>query len=394
LLDIQIRMFPPPKPVPLEGAGLPSESELQLPRLKSLPLRPKMAVAHGYEHPSTSPAQAQGTAAAQTIPPSTPAPAARPVSRIVQPPPLPAPARAEPPKLASRIKPVAQAPASQAVVVEPENGASVDPAEKLAATPAKPVVEEVAIPTAQQTPIQPGPLRPSEPALKTAPNFVAVQLPKPTFLGSLKVKLGIAITLLVVACSTWLGWGGKSFSSRGSNPAISADGPGPSAGMEGVGWIENWGVGPSNPHPERQITLYRPSLKLSDYRIEFQASSDTKSIGWVFRAADQDNYYAMKLSEVSDDPAPQVALFKYVVLNGRQTQVGRVPIDQAVEADTVFNIRTDVRGSQFSTYIQGRLADVWASDQFKAGGAGFLNEGEERGKVKSVSIHSLNGAGR
>jgi len=71
-----------------------------------------------------------------------------------------------------------------------------------------------------------------------------------------------------------------------------------------------------------------------------------------------------------------------------------VPIDQAVEADTVFNIRTDVRGSQFSTYIQGRLADVWASDQFKAGGAGFLNEGEERGKVKSVSIHSLNGAGR
>jgi hypothetical protein len=393
LLDIQIRMFPPAKPVPREGAGLPIESELLLPRLKSLPLRPKMAVAHGYERTSTSPTQAQGTAAAQTIPPSTPAPAARPVSRIIQAPPLPAPARAEPSKLAPRIKPAAQAPASQAVVVEPENGASIHAAEKPAAK-AEPVVEEIAIPAAQQTPIQPVSRRPGEPAPRNAPNFAAVQLPKPTFLGSLKVKLGIAISLLVVACSTWLGWGGKSFTSHGSNPTTSADGPGPSKGMEGGGWIENWGAGPSDPRADSQITIYRPSLKLSDYRIEFQASIDTKSIGWVFRAADPDNYYAMKLMDVSDGPAPKVAVFKYVVLNGRQTQVGRVPIDQAVQADTVFNIRTDVRGSQFSTYIQGRLADVWTSDQFKAGGAGFLNEGEERGKVKSVSIHSLNGVGR
>ncbi len=88
-------------------------------------------------------------------------------------------------------------------------------------------------------------------------------------------------------------------------------------------------------HAGRQITIYRPSLKLSDYRLEFQGSIDTKSIGWVFRAADPDNYYAMKLMTVSSGLSPKVALFKYLVANGRQTQVGRVPIDLAVQPDTV-----------------------------------------------------------
>ena len=75
-------------------------------------------------------------------------------------------------------------------------------------------------------------------------------------------------------------------------------------------------------HAGRQITIYRPSLKLSDYRLQFQASIDAKSAGWVFRAADPNNYYAMKLMTVSSGLATKVALFKYLVANGKQTQVG------------------------------------------------------------------------
>jgi hypothetical protein len=86
-----------------------------------------------------------------------------------------------------------------------------------------------------------------------------------------------------------------------------------------------------------------------------------------------------------------LALFKYLVINGRQTQVGRVPIDMTLGTDTVFNIRTDVRGPQFTTLIQGRQVDVWTDDQLKTGGVGFLNERDERAKVKSVAIRYLNG---
>ncbi len=375
LLDIAIRMFPPAKPVPLEGAGLVSESEPLLPHLKSLPLRPKMAVAHGYAQPSTSPAQPKGTAAAaQTMVPPKPAPVPRPAARFVQPKHLPAATQPpEPSKLATRIQPAVQAPASSAA-------------------PAKPVVEEIVKPEiAKSAPTPPVNPTPGETAPEIVPNFGAIQLPNPSFMGSLKVKLGIAIALLVVACSTWLGWGGKSRNSGASNPAISADGSGPSIILGEGGWVEDWGGDRSGANAGREITIYRPSLKLSDYRIQFQASIDTKSVGWVFRAADPDNYYAMKLTEVSSGLHPKVALFKYLVLNGVQTQVGRVPIDLTVQADTVFDIRTDVRGPQFSTYVQGRLVDVWTDDQLKAGGVGFLNEREERGKVKSVSIRYLNG---
>ena len=156
------------------------------------------------------------------------------------------------------------------------------------------------------------------------PNFGAMQQPSGSFAGSLKVKLGIAIVILVVACSTWLGWGGKSGKPAAPNSATSTDGSGPSIIMGEGGWVEGWAGDPSGVHAGRQITIYRPSLKLSDYRIEFQGNIETQSIGWVFRAADPDNYYALKLSTVSSGLSSKVALFKYLVINGRQTQVGRV----------------------------------------------------------------------
>ena len=382
LLDIAIRMFPPAKPAPMQGAGLPSQSEPLLPNLKSLPLRPKVAVAHGYVPPSAAPAPGDTRPIAASKPdvkpaPAKPAPAARPVARIVQPKQPPAQAKApETSKPAPKFQPPSQAAAAK----------TAPPA------PAPPENAQAPKPAATQAPVQPVKQKPREVASETAPNFGAVQLANASFAGSLKVKLGIAIALLIAACSTWLGWGGRSH--KPSNSAISADGAGPSIIMGEGGWVENWGGDPVGIHANRQITVYRPSLKLTDYRVEFRANIETNSIGWVFRAADPDNYYALKLMAVSTGLSPKVALFKYLVINGRQTQVGRVPIDITVQADTVFDIRTDVRGPQFSTYIQGRQVDVWTDDQLKAGGVGFLNEREERGKVKSVSIRYLNGAAK
>ena len=147
------------------------------------------------------------------------------------------------------------------------------------------------------------------------------------------------------------------------------------------GWVEGWAGDPAGAHFGRQITIYRPSLKLSDYRVEFQGQIDTNSIGWVFRAADPENYYAMKLTQVASGLAPKLALYKFLIANGRQTQVGRVPIDLAAGPDMMLHVRLDVRGPRFSTYVQGQQVDVWTDDQLKTGGVGFLNEREERGRI-------------
>ena len=394
LLDIAIRMFPPAKPTRMDADGLPSQSEPLLPHLKSLPLRPKMAVASGYAPPSAVPAEPKAAASTPaSAPAATPRPAPDPTA-LKAAASKPAPTKPAPAKSAVTTRPVArivqpkQPPASAKVQETSKPTAKTTPP-----VPARPETVQPTKPTATPPPVEAVQQKPSATDSETAPNFGAVQLANASFAGSLKVKLGIAIALIVVACSTWLGWGGKSHKSA-ANSAISADGSGPSIILGEGGWVEGWSGDPVGLHAERQITIYRPSLKLSDYRIEFRASIETSSIGWVFRAADPDNYYAMKLMAVSTGLSPKVALFKYLVQNGRQTQVGRVPIDLAVQADTVFDIRTDVRGPQFSTSVQGREVDVWTDDQLKSGGVGFLNEREERGKVKSVSIRVLNGVAK
>jgi len=206
--------------------------------------------------------------------------------------------------------------------------------------------------------------------------------------ASLKFKLGIAIVLVVVIGITYFALGGKS--QKPANGAT-ADFVGPSIMMGEGGWVQNWAGDTQGSHAGRQITIYRPSLSLSDYRIEFQGQIDNKSLGWVFRAADTDNYYAMKLSTVSTGLPLKVALIKYMILHGRETELGRIPLDISVTGETVFVVRMDVRGPRINTYIQGQQVDTWTNDQLKSGGVGFLNERAERGKIKNVSISYLNG---
>ncbi len=437
LLALSIKTFPPPKAALQGGDAIPGHIAPLLPHLKSLPLRPKVALAPGYVPPTTASASTQTKPATPAA--TVPAPGSskfttggKPSARLTQPkqpspstpkapanataaatakatatttapePAIPAPAKEVTAK-ADVSKPLPKPVASQSAQV-PESGAKRPGVPEAAPKvpeererTSKPEAARQAKPEAGQPKPEAGQPKPAagQPKKDDVPSFGSAQPSGVSWLGSLKVKLGIAILLLVIACVYFLGWGGgKSRKPDTSNAGVSADGSGPSIIMGEGGWVEDWGGDPSGMHVGREITIYRPSLKLSDYRLEFQGSIDAKSVGWVFRAADPENYYAMKLALVSAGLSPKVALFKFLVVNGRQTQVGRVPIDLAVQSDMVFDIRVDVRGPQFTTYIQGQQVDSWTDDQLKVGGAGFLNEREERGKVKSVSIRYLSGAAK
>jgi hypothetical protein len=415
-VEITVRSFAPPKAVPADGAALVREKPALLPRLTGLPLRPKVALAPSQAAaPKASPAKSPAPATKESIPASAPSsgregkPPAKPVPAT--PPAQPKAARPTTPRPVKPANvastPPSTAPAAAVKVVAP----AVTPAVTAAATPSNktvPAVETAApkapaakAPAAPQKPAA-SPVSKESPALAetatpvvetTAPTFGSMQLGSSSAWGSLKVKLGIALVLLVAAVTTYLGWGTKTRTPI-SSAASSADAPGPSIMVGEGGWVEGWAGDPTGAHYGRQITLYRPSLKLSDYRVEFQGQIDTNSIGWVFRAADPQNYYAMKLTQVSSGLSPKLALFKFLVANGRQTQVGRVPIDLSAGPDMMLKVRVDVRGPRFSTYVQGQQVDVWTDDQLKTGGVGFLNEREERGRIKSVSIYYLNGGNK
>jgi len=412
LLELAIKTHGPGKPSPMPSEPLAIRPAALLPRLKTLPLRPKIALAPEYarQQPDSKPA------AEPEAKPTAAAPRALAQSKAASSKPSPVPLRGVQPKhAASPIRvpaphaPVESAkPAAAAKVETPvpaaksgERPAAPPPAAKAAeALPSKPEVapkedetKKPAAKAASASPATPPPTK-EDSAPKplgqdeVLPSFGSIQA-SPSFLGSLKLKLGIGIVLIVGVCTAYLGWGSKPH-----KPAPASDGAGPSIIMGEGGWVEGWGGDPSNVHAGRQITIYRPSLTMADYRIEFQGMIETKSLGWVFRAADPENYYAMKLTEVSGGVTPKIELFKYLVANGRQTQVGRVPIDLPARPDTYFSVRVDARGPQFTTYIQGQQVDVWTDDQLKTGGVGLLNERDERGQVKAVSIRILNGAGK
>jgi hypothetical protein len=338
------------------GEALPSQSRPLLPNLKALPLRPKVALAPGYVPPPAPPARgAPAKPASSTVrsqgpakpaPPKVVAPAARlaqpkqaPTAKTAQPasakaaeapkseqakpeaqklePGRPDPAKPEPVKQAAAKPAIAKTQPAAASKAAPSESAPAQEARAAKATAAEtpqapaeaqtapPPVEQPAKPTANQSGGSTSEQRPKQPAKDTVPNFGAAQPLNVPFAGSLKIKLGIAILLLVVACTTYLGWGSKTQKPVNTNTAASADGSGPSIILGEGGWVEGWGGDPSGLHAGRQITIYRPSLKLSDYRLEFQGSIDTKSVGWVFRAADPDNYYAMKLMNVSSGLIPR-----------------------------------------------------------------------------------------
>jgi len=453
LFEIPIKTFQPGKAALMGGDLLTSDTPPLLPPMNSLPLRPRIALAHGYIPPASapplsetkqaasaaSPQRAQGGSKspssgkppARLIQPKQPAslakaaqPAAKPEPRTPVPPKLVAtkdatrsatkPAPPQPDAVAEASAPNVPEVASVASRTQEKSALKTAPAVTAEAPPAEVPKEDVAKPAIEAAKPKPEPAKPA-PAVDqskvdqsrvdqakvdqskkdTVPSFGIAQSSSSSWIGSLKVKLGLGIGILVIACTYFLGWGGaKPGKSANTNTSVLADGSGPSIIMGEGGWVEGWGGDPAGIHVGRQITIYRPSLKLSDYRLEFQGSIDANSVGWVFRASDPENYYAMKLMTVSSGLSPKVALFKYLVANGKQNQVGRVPIDLAVQPDTEFSVRVDVRGPQFTTYIQGQQVDTWTDDQLKIGGAGFLNERDERGKVKSVSIRYLSGAGK
>jgi len=156
--------------------------------------------------------------------------------------------------------------------------------------------------------------------------------------------------------------------------------------MGAAGWVSEWASDPRGSALGRQISLYRPSVGLSNYSLEFTGRIERRSLGWVFRAADTRNYYVAKVQE--SPSGGRLMLTRFAVVGGLEGAHTRVtfPVLASVGA---FKIRLEARRSRFTIYVQNQIADHWQEGQLTTGGVGFLNEREERGRVESVRISVL-----
>jgi hypothetical protein len=134
------------------------------------------------------------------------------------------------------------------------------------------------------------------------------------------------------------------------------------------------------------FSIYRPSLELSNYRIEFVGRIESGSLGWVARWSDADNYLAVKLSR----QGARHKLTHYAVMTGMESARQETTLTGITPGVKGYNVRMDASGPRFTVFIQGQQVETWVDDRLTRGGFGFLNEGDERGRVESIQVYVLN----
>ena len=153
-------------------------------------------------------------------------------------------------------------------------------------------------------------------------------------------------------------------------------------------WAKGWSYNSDGFIHPGQLALYRPSVPLSDYRFEFMAQIENKSVDWVVRARDADNYYALKFTVIQPGPRPLVAMVRYPVVEGSKGQRVETPLRMMVHANTPYRVTVDVKGNRYRAFIEGQEADFWTEDRLKSGGVGFFSEAGERARVYWVKVES------
>jgi len=152
-------------------------------------------------------------------------------------------------------------------------------------------------------------------------------------------------------------------------------------GYDSMGFIRPTGLG-----------LFKPTMRASDYHVEFTTRVDDHGIGFAFRATDASNYQAFRLVMTRGGASPEWHLVRYTVLGGRETSRidKRLPVSPPPEK--FFNVTLEVTGKDFTLMVLDKVADFWSDDRLKTGGIGFFCGKGEQARVRHVEVTYQNDA--
>ena len=161
------------------------------------------------------------------------------------------------------------------------------------------------------------------------------------------------------------------------------------------GWENGWSYDAAGFARVGPFAIYRPSLALSDYRMEFFGQIEKRGLGWAVRARDRNNYYAMKLIHAGQGPVPAVVFQRYPVIDGKAGPVAERKVNQQFQRDTLYQVQVKVAGSDFSLTIQGKIVDSWSESRLPSGGVGFFTGKGEQARLRWVGVwHQYDALGR
>jgi hypothetical protein len=133
-----------------------------------------------------------------------------------------------------------------------------------------------------------------------------------------------------------------------------------------------------------QLRIWQPSVNLANYKVEFEASIDRKAVNWTYRSLNLDNFYASKI--VQKRPG-SLEIIRYAVLDGREQVRTKLPVPLMPGNKSLYRVQMQVRGDQFTTFLNGQVIDTWADTRLRRGGVGFFSEPGERSLIHWVSVN-------
>ncbi|WP_321473208.1 hypothetical protein [uncultured Paludibaculum sp.] len=152
------------------------------------------------------------------------------------------------------------------------------------------------------------------------------------------------------------------------------------------GWSWNGGVVTPG-----KLRLWRPTLNSKDYELQFRASIERKGMGWAFRARDTDNYYATKILISGTGLSSSASILRYGVMNSWTFDRAELPLPMTLQRDRRYNITAMVRGSRFTTLIDGHVVDEWSDSKLKSGGVGFFADQGDASAIEWADFREQKG---
>jgi len=238
----------------------------------------------------------------------------------------------------STLDPPPAAPVSKAPASTPVSPKPAEPPLPAGRAPAAPIIELPSPTRPKPDADAPAPKPPASadeaPLFRNEPHLsMGDDAESRSFLAKVPLPAKIGIAILVILAAIYFIFG------KADTPA---GGRGVMVGEQG--WLTEWTSDAAGSRLGRQLTLYRPSVGLSDYKMQFTGQIESKALGWVFRATDTKNYYAMKIETLRPGA---MALTHFAVVEGRESSSSQRPLSVDARPGAVY--RSDFR-------IDGRRA--------------------------------------
>jgi hypothetical protein len=152
------------------------------------------------------------------------------------------------------------------------------------------------------------------------------------------------------------------------------------------GWSLDWSYDQAGFLRPGKLGFLEQSMNLVNYRLELMGQIERKSLGWAFRAKDENNFYVAKLTIVKPGPLPMVSLVHYPVTGGKEGAKVSVALPFAVRNDTLYQVEMNVRDDQFRASVNGHVVDSWSDNSLRTGGVGFVSGQGEASRVRWIRV--------